>query len=235
MHSCGRTWTHLDKLWPSWIHLDSLEISWTHSESLGVTWARLDPLVLIWAHWDWLGLASASNLDSFGFNWAHSGAPGCTRTQTYLHSRGLTGAFYSPLEFTYSHTTQWKRQKLSCRNGEGGEASMTFGMHLRLTETPRPRAHDTNRPHGYEGGCIEASSLPQPRSQSTWRIVFTILAASKLCCAIVRGAWLRASWLAADGKVSCADSCHQDGKTRTSSPPCARQPRKGISVKCMRP
>ena len=163
LHSYGRTWTHLDELWPSWIHLDSLEISWTHSESLGVTWARLDSLVLIWTHWDWLGLASASNLDSFGFNWAHSGAPGSTRTQTYLHSLGLTAAFYSPLEFTYSQTTQWKKQRLSCRNGEGGKASMTFGVHLRLTEAPRPRAHDTNRSHGYEGGCLEASSLPQPR------------------------------------------------------------------------
>lgn len=198
----GSTWTHLKFLGLTRSHLGSLGLAWTHLYSFGLTGNGLDLLVLVtWIH-----------LDS---NWAHSGAPGCTRTQTYLHSRGLTGAFYSPLEFTYSHTTQWKRQRLSCRNGKGGEANMTFGMHLRLTETPRPRAHDTNRPHGYEGGCLWASSLPQRRSQSTWRIVFTILAASKLCCAIVRGACLRASWLA--GKVSCADSCHQDGKTRTRS------------------
>ena len=139
---------------------------------------------------------------------------------TYLRSLGFTGTFYSPLEFTYSHTTQWKRQRRSCKNGEGGKASMTFGVHLRLTEAPRPRAHDTNRYHGYKGGLPRGElAPPAPITSTPWRIVFYLHKST--CCAIVQVAWLRASWLAADGKVSCADRCHQCGKTRTSSPPCA--------------
>jgi hypothetical protein len=42
---------------------------------------------------------------------------------------------------------------------------------------------------------------------------------------IVRRAWLRASVLAACGKDSCAERCHQDCKAGTRSQPCARQPR----------
>jgi len=46
-------------------------------------------------------------------------------------------------------------------------------MHLRMTEAPSPRAHDTQRLPGHEGWCLKAHSLPQPRSM--WRIVFIIL------------------------------------------------------------
>ena len=215
----------MDSFGLAWPHSESLGLAGTHLGSLGLTWVaristHLDPLAVVWIDLDLLLLLiNWIHLDAIGLTWPH--LDNLTRTQFDLPALAwIHWNFLQPARIHIFAHHAMEEAKAVVQKWRRGQSQHDIWGAFAPDRSSAPTCARHESISWLRGGLPRGElTPPAPITSTPWRIVFYWHKST--CCAIVQVAWLRASWLAADGKVSCADRCHQCGKTRTSSPPCA--------------